>query len=213
MTTASLSVGDVLADKYRIVRLLGRGGMGAVFAAEHTLLGQEVAIKLLLDDSARHRDARTALHQRGACGIEDPGRARRARLRRGQAARRQPVHRDGAIARRGSRQSARASRHLPADRRRRLPVAGNGGAGAGAPARHRPPRPQAVESVPGDPPGRRTRHQGVGFRRGEDRQPAQRAGRPRHRPPRCSAHRSTCRPSRSAAQRLSMRGRTSGRSA
>jgi len=51
--SASLSAGDVLAGKYRILRLLGRGGMGAVFAAEHTLLGHEVAIKLLLDDSAR----------------------------------------------------------------------------------------------------------------------------------------------------------------
>jgi hypothetical protein len=51
--SVSLNAGDILAGKYRILRLLGRGGMGAVFAAEHTLLGHEVAIKLLLDDSAR----------------------------------------------------------------------------------------------------------------------------------------------------------------
>ncbi len=51
--SASTAVGDVLAGKYRILRLLGRGGMGAVFAAEHQILGQEVAIKLLLDSPAQ----------------------------------------------------------------------------------------------------------------------------------------------------------------
>ncbi|MDB4996276.1 MAG: serine/threonine protein kinase [Myxococcaceae bacterium] len=41
-------IGEVLAGKYRITRLLGQGGMGAVFAAHHEILDQEVAIKLLL---------------------------------------------------------------------------------------------------------------------------------------------------------------------
>ena len=44
------SPGDVVAGKYRIERLIGRGGMGAVFAAEHMLLGQRVALKLLLGE-------------------------------------------------------------------------------------------------------------------------------------------------------------------
>src|SRR5262245_34024880 len=41
-------VGDVLAGKYRVIRLLGAGGMGAVVEAEHMVLGQRVAIKVVL---------------------------------------------------------------------------------------------------------------------------------------------------------------------
>jgi eukaryotic-like serine/threonine-protein kinase len=41
------SVGDVLAQKYRVEGVLGRGGMGVVISARHVQLGQAVAIKLL----------------------------------------------------------------------------------------------------------------------------------------------------------------------
>jgi hypothetical protein len=44
--------GTLLVGKYRVERLLGKGGMGAVFAAQHELLGQRVAVKLLLSDVA-----------------------------------------------------------------------------------------------------------------------------------------------------------------
>lgn len=40
--------GDVVANKYRIDRLLGRGGMGAVFAVTHTVTHKRLAIKWLL---------------------------------------------------------------------------------------------------------------------------------------------------------------------
>jgi serine/threonine-protein kinase len=42
-----LSIGDVVAEKYRIESLLGEGGMGFVFAALHLQLGHRVALKVL----------------------------------------------------------------------------------------------------------------------------------------------------------------------
>ena len=41
------AVGELIAKKYRVERLVGRGGMGVVLAARHLQLGQTVAIKLL----------------------------------------------------------------------------------------------------------------------------------------------------------------------
>jgi serine/threonine protein kinase len=38
----------ILNDRYKLLRKLGAGGMGAVYAAEHTQLGKKVAVKLLL---------------------------------------------------------------------------------------------------------------------------------------------------------------------
>jgi len=49
-------LGQVLGS-YRIVELLGKGGMGYVFRAEHVKLGREVALKLLRSDYAKRRDA------------------------------------------------------------------------------------------------------------------------------------------------------------
>ncbi|MFO0552674.1 MAG: protein kinase [Polyangiaceae bacterium] len=42
-----LSEGQILEQKYRISRLLGRGGMGSVFEAEHLRIKRSVAIKVL----------------------------------------------------------------------------------------------------------------------------------------------------------------------
>jgi serine/threonine protein kinase len=40
-------IGDLLAKKYRVEKVIGEGGMGVVFAAQHLVLGQRVAVKVL----------------------------------------------------------------------------------------------------------------------------------------------------------------------
>ncbi|HEY8039599.1 MAG TPA: serine/threonine-protein kinase [Polyangiaceae bacterium] len=51
------AVGELVGGKYRVTRVLGQGGMGAVFAAQHEILGQEVALKLLLAEALREPEA------------------------------------------------------------------------------------------------------------------------------------------------------------
>ena len=43
----SLEVGELLDNKYRIVRMIGEGGMGAVFEGENVRINRRVAIKVL----------------------------------------------------------------------------------------------------------------------------------------------------------------------
>jgi len=68
MPAAEVRPGDVVAGKYRITQMLGRGGMGVVFKAEDLRLERMVALKflppgLMADPAARERfihEARTA---------------------------------------------------------------------------------------------------------------------------------------------------------
>jgi eukaryotic-like serine/threonine-protein kinase len=74
---------DLLDGRYRLSRLLGEGGMGAVYLAEHVILGRQVAIKFLLADHASkadmigrfHREARAAaaIHHRNIIEVFDVG--------------------------------------------------------------------------------------------------------------------------------------------
>lgn len=49
-------VGQVVDNKYELVRLLGEGGMGAVYEAEHILIRRRCAVKFLHPEIARNRD-------------------------------------------------------------------------------------------------------------------------------------------------------------
>ena len=73
----------LLDGRYRILHLLGEGGMGAVFLAEHVVLGRHVAIKFLHPDSAAkedmvgrfHREAQAAaaIHHKNIIEVFDVG--------------------------------------------------------------------------------------------------------------------------------------------
>ncbi|HKO34935.1 MAG TPA: serine/threonine-protein kinase [Pyrinomonadaceae bacterium] len=75
--------GTILADRYRIVGLLGKGGMGEVFRADDLKLGQPVALKFLpehlLSDGAAlarfHREVRVArqVSHKNVCRVYDIG--------------------------------------------------------------------------------------------------------------------------------------------
>ncbi|HJP94057.1 MAG TPA: serine/threonine-protein kinase [Pyrinomonadaceae bacterium] len=75
--------GTVLAGRYRIVGLLGKGGMGEVYRADDLKLGQAVALKFLpdrfLSDGAAlarfHREVRVArqVSHRNVCRVYDIG--------------------------------------------------------------------------------------------------------------------------------------------
>jgi serine/threonine-protein kinase len=47
--TTYLKPGDTIAGRYQVIRPISQGGMGAVYLAEQTSLGREVAIKVILD--------------------------------------------------------------------------------------------------------------------------------------------------------------------
>jgi serine/threonine-protein kinase len=53
----SALVGTTVAGKYRVDRMIGRGGMGAVFQAANLAIGKRVALKFLDHEAARNREA------------------------------------------------------------------------------------------------------------------------------------------------------------
>jgi serine/threonine-protein kinase len=67
-------VGTALNDKWTLERLLGVGGMGAVYAARHRN-GARAAIKLLHPDLARHKEVQERFRREGyaANKVDHPG--------------------------------------------------------------------------------------------------------------------------------------------
>ena len=63
-----------LEGRYRIIRLLGRGGMAAVFLAEDLVLERQVAIKVLPPDMSRDKDliTRFQLEAKTAAKLDHP---------------------------------------------------------------------------------------------------------------------------------------------
>jgi serine/threonine protein kinase len=51
-----LQPGEIIQDKYRIVRLIGQGGMGEVYEGENVSIRRRVAIKVLLGEAAMNAD-------------------------------------------------------------------------------------------------------------------------------------------------------------
>ncbi|MCC6521132.1 MAG: serine/threonine protein kinase [Polyangiaceae bacterium] len=49
-------IGMVVADRYRIVNLLGRGGMGIVYRVEHVRIGKLLAMKLLAGELSANKE-------------------------------------------------------------------------------------------------------------------------------------------------------------
>jgi len=67
-------IGRMIADKYRVEKLLGRGGMGAVYEGQHLLLDRRVAIKVLQQNMANDEQAasRFIREAKASARIEHP---------------------------------------------------------------------------------------------------------------------------------------------
>ncbi len=83
-------VGEVLDNRYRIIKKLGEGGMGEVYAAEHIHIEKKVAIKLLRPEIVSNQEAVSRFRQearsassighRNIIGIDDFGQLKDGRI-------------------------------------------------------------------------------------------------------------------------------------
>ena len=69
-----VEVGAVLDGKYRLLALIGRGGMGSVWRAQHLGLDSPVALKLMAAEMAAHPEAARRFTQeaKAAASLRSP---------------------------------------------------------------------------------------------------------------------------------------------
>jgi serine/threonine protein kinase len=61
-------VGEVLAERYKVIRELGSGAMGTVYEAQHTTVGRRLAIKVLDPDFSSKASRERFFHEARAAG-------------------------------------------------------------------------------------------------------------------------------------------------
>jgi eukaryotic-like serine/threonine-protein kinase len=72
MITREIRRGEVFADRYRVIRRLGAGGMATVWLAEDERLGREVAIKRLRTDAPEEALTRFSREARLGAALNHP---------------------------------------------------------------------------------------------------------------------------------------------
>jgi serine/threonine protein kinase len=77
VATPSLAAGALVLDKYRVVKPIGRGGMGEVYEATHATLGSRVALKLPLGRRPSPAGAARMLREAQVAASLDPERVAR----------------------------------------------------------------------------------------------------------------------------------------
>ena len=106
-------IGSVLGGRYRLIELLGQGGMATIYRANDAQLDRDVAVKILRPEYGRDPDfgARFRQEAQSAAVAEPPERRLRLRLRPGPE---RAVHRHGAASTaRTSRRSSGGAGPLP----------------------------------------------------------------------------------------------------
>src|SRR6185437_15261633 len=66
-------IGQVIADRYQVLQLLGEGGMGRVYLAEHVRMGRKSAVKVMSPNLALSAEAISRINHPNVAQIYDFG--------------------------------------------------------------------------------------------------------------------------------------------